>query len=319
MKKGLNILLAILLILLYSCDNLDVGKTNKKSEDYPSSSFGQDHVVNPIINNTSQDNKATNPNYVKKKELLSFITIGEGFTDDQKKIILETFDKYDSLEFGSSYENYKKFFGGDSLTNLTNYLQKRVKYLVPITESDRAKFFPTGLIGGVGYSTIWLDSKPSVKINDTTTVELNNSRHGVVFLGDEFFDREKNMSSVERIVALLREARHADCSFKVSVGTNTSLFKWPNLVSNKADWACTNPRAKCADGSFTCEKLAWGSYAVGNLVLEKIASDCTSCTKEEKDKAQTLAADIVEKSFILNKDETYVGTPDISSYDEKSL
>ena len=253
---------------------------------------------------------------IKGKNLA--VMVDNSFTIDQKSIIKTMLDRYDGLQFSSNYEVYRRFFGGDSIQYLNQFINKRIKYFVPIEEEVLRKSFGNATDAiGAGYSLAWLapvcnseEETPYIVCNGRI-IELNTSRHGVVVSGPAFFHQDT--TDIERISVLAHEARHADCPEKPLSYIACSLIAAPDLVDQE-DRKCGYVHAKCSDKdeARACDNLTWGSYAVSFVVLGKFYLDCDTCSEQEK-QVSNLLAKIYAKRFF---NDPFEGTPDLKSYDE---
>ena len=250
------------------------------------------------------------------------LMVDNGFTKQQKKSIKRMFDKYDNMKFGSDQALYRIFFGGDSIDALTKFINKRIKYFIPVPERELEKSFGSATKAiGAGYSLSWLapvcdamEGPPRVICNGRL-IELKGSRHGVVVSGPAFFYDQT--TDIEKISIIAHEARHADCPVKPGSYSACSLLLSPDLV-DKEERRCGNIHAKCSssDQARACENLSWGSYAVSYVVLKKIYQDCLNCSEKERQIALLLSNEYYKRFKVDDVKEIFEGTPDLSSYDE---
>ena len=263
---------------------------------------------------------------VKDSEVKSdnlIVNVSNSFNSAQKSVVQVLFDKYDRMSFSSENELYRRFFGGDSINYLHDFINKRIKYFVPIDEKELEKSFGDATKAiGAGYSLMWMYPvcNPSVGIPrvlcNGKVIKLKSSRHGVVVSGPAFFN--SSTTDVERRSILAHEARHADCPVEPDPYMACYLIEDPdNSTVTKENKRCGYIHAKCNDNDSAraCDDLSWGSYAVSYIVLEKIHQECLSCTEEERQVALLLSKEY-DKRFLINKDKIFEGTPDLSSYDE---
>ncbi len=105
--------------------------------------------------------------------LLSFITVDNNFTEEEKLTLVNMSKKYKSLKFGKKYSIYKKFFGGDSLEDLTKYLKKRIKYYIRFDEAELKKYYGDMWTRvGSTYEISWLGTIYGVRVSPITISQL---------------------------------------------------------------------------------------------------------------------------------------------------
>ena len=154
---------------------------------------------------------SSTPSKEQNHDLLSFIVLDNNFKSYELRMINDMFSKYDSLQFGSNYEPFRRFFGGDSVEYLTDYLKKRIKYFVRHSEEELQQQYSGDGWKGIGayYMHDWLQNifDPYSQIIQTKingkTVNIDRPRHGVITSGPAFFDT--SIDVLERIGILTRQ------------------------------------------------------------------------------------------------------------------
>ena len=230
---------------------------------------------------------------------------------------------------------FKKFFGSFAGANdrekLGTYMSTRIKYMVrqpgdnsgnssTIAENKSANefaWFPA-LINKFIDDGIEKSDKMNLstfKINDTV-VSITSPGFGYIGFTGMFF--AKTRTDLDRIATLMHEARHSDCN-QIPNPAQAKAF----LVSrDNTGWEkCTFGHAKCPvghdlEGSYACDNLPWGSYAVTLIIQNAIVNYCNACTDAEKTASIAREKDARSRILILDKILSgEAGLPDLTRKD----
>jgi hypothetical protein len=269
------------------------------------------------------------------------------FKAEQKQLMLADLDLVHRrhIDVSKSTELGRAFFaiyGGTTTDSVLQYLAERISFLYPPGIAPEGVFLERGqqenrtavpappVNMATNYSMpLWSaslrrpDAQAFLVFNDKQFPILS-SRIGAVQLGEGFFDREfhNHTTPVSRFTTLVHEARHSDCEG----GLDRADVDRIRAGKQPANRACGHAHSRCAAtiklpdgseiphpyaGSFSCESVPWGAYAVSWIFSAAVARDCEDCDEAERQEAAALAID--SKLRLGDMFERGMPAPDMSS------
>jgi len=191
-------------------------------------------------------------------------------------------------------------FGGTSSQSVLRYLDERVNYIYGAeTLLERLPAVGSGPVlfaTNIGVS-LWLQQEAirpqKLEISwNGQPLSVDSSRVGIVKLGKGY----RGANVVPRVLTLIHEARHSDCTGGLSQADLT-LVKAGKLPENRG---CGNlhticPAGHAYEGLYACDSHPWGAYTVDALFAKSLSENCVTCTPKEKALAKAAMIDSISR------------------------
>lgn len=195
-----------------------------------------------------------------------------------------------------SNEVLAKGLGGKHTANIRSYLNQRIKYIggdALLDEADRSKPSPTTSAGvtvavNIGIQ-LWIESFASFRSPGTVRLQghdfkLNSGRVGIIALGDGF--NMQGRSDFNRLITLLHEARHSDCSSGLDEGDLKLVTERDFDGLQNKNPSCGHLHEVCPAGhqlagTPACDSHAWGAYSMSWMFAQNFADNCMGCSEKE--------------------------------------
>ena len=232
-------------------------------------------------------------------------------------------DSIDLLETlildGSRIAGFSQIFGGNQSSNVVNYLESRVNYIVSQFTSHGSRLLlptPPALTNLETFASnssvsLWYfdryfaqEGGASYLINDIPR-DITSSRIGVVKLGNIFTTSD----TITQAITLVHEARHSDCPGGALLSDIVNLVESSVSPQNKK---CGQLHTTCS--GFSCDGFPWGPYAIDFIYSLSIFETCSNCTETQRLQALSNANQVQGAAFDINGTMSGVyGRPDMSN------
>lgn len=249
------------------------------------------------------------------------VTVDSEVTAAERTALNSSINLTESMQInGSSVPGFTEVFKGSRSSNVVNYLNSRVNYVISFNTpyDSRYLYEVIGLLSLQDYygqnpsSYIWYTALANERINGInvdyeisgTPRDINSSHIGVIGLGNIFATPQS--SDVVNAITLVHEARHSDCPGGA----------WASDI-NRFSVGLQTINAKCGQlhfGFAGSDADPWGPYAIDFIYSKAIEQTCTSCTPEQKSQAQANALDVQSRAYdIQGTVNGAYGPPDLSN------
>lgn len=248
------------------------------------------------------------------------VTLDSELTSAERTSLKSSFNLLENLRInGSSIYGFSKIFGGTRSSNVVNYLERRVNYIlsentnidsrlmIPTIETARfLDYFALNPSVFVWYKDVYYSDRVLFVISNIPQ-EVNSSRFGVVQLGNIFTDSD----AITQAVTLVHEARHSDCPGGALLSDVVGFTESGRTPQNKK---CGQLHTDTICPGSSCDGFAWGPYAIDFIYSLTIFKTCSSCTETQKIQAQTNANQVQGAAFdIIGTLNGVYGEPDMSN------
>jgi hypothetical protein len=245
---------------------------------------------------------------------------------------------------------YDKAFSGTTGTEILQYMNDRVNYIVPQVDDLQSRLklgwiqLPSGGDQGapdptngdkravvmalnIGFA-LWMANEANPTPFDlhfeigNTTVPLTSPRVGIVELGEGYtMDKTPGgtpITTIVRTTTLVHEARHSDCTGGMEA-SDLDLIKEGEMPQNHE---CGHLHIDCPEGHPlaglpACDDLAWGAYSIEAIYAAAVAKTCQNCALEEQEQGMEVALDAISRVTVADDMLAgKLGDPDMSSTDQ---
>lgn len=230
----------------------------------------------------------------------------------------------DRILDGSNIRRFSDVFSGNNSSDVYNYLDERLNYILSattkledrVTRTSNSIFEATTLASNQG-TALWFEA--IIRSPENLEIEINNkkilinsSRIGIVQLGEAF----PTLGTIWQLNTLVHEARHSDCSGGI-YASDIERLKNDQLPLNHA---CGHIHDICPlghdlEGEYACDSHAWGAYAIESIYAAGIAFSCGNCSETEKSVSEQILIDSASRLLYDIEDllDGLLGKPDMTS------
>lgn len=222
---------------------------------------------------------------------------------------------------------YSQAFGGPSATHAMNYMEERVKFILPYRD-DYHKFVThlavwddRGHFAANFGMSIWMakmqDRRDALYFTawPGRKIRVDSPHVGIITLGSKFPTWKQELDKISPALltsVLIHEARHSDCTGRITQGVLDGREPWPKDCGHQHE-AC--PPGHPYEGVMACDHHAWGAFAVQWVWLNQVSLYCKfGCST--LDRSQALANAVDAKLRVLRSNELFagkLGSPNMSN------
>lgn len=209
---------------------------------------------------------------------------------------------------GSRISGFSQIFGGNRTSNVVNYLEARVNYIVSQNTSHSSRLiYPSGsafnnleFFASNQSVTFWYFDQYYAQeggvrylINDRPR-NINSSRIGIVQLGDIF----TRADAITQAITLVHEARHSDCPEGALLSDILNVAESGGNIGLAQNKKCGQLHSSCS--GLSCDSFPWGPYAIDYIYSLAIFETCSNCSETQKLQALSNANQVQNAAFDIN-------------------
>jgi hypothetical protein len=222
------------------------------------------------------------------------VTIDSEVTKAELSKLNASLNLIESLQIdGSRISGFSQIFGGTRSSNVVNYFEARINYIISqnteyqtrlvlasLAPLSKLAYYAANPSVYIWYTSIFNEPEDVRFQTNNSFVDINSSRIGVMQLGDIFATED----TISDAITLVHEARHSDCP---EGALASEVLRFSDGLA-PIDHTCGQLHGSCPGGG-SCDVIPWGPYAIDYIYSLAIERTCTSCTEAEIQQARVNA------------------------------
>lgn len=234
------------------------------------------------------------------------VTLDSALTRAERISVNNSIDLLEKLKLdGSRISGFSQIFGGNRSSNVVNYLERRVNYIISQFTTHGSRLLlptPPAVINLETFASnssalLWYFDRYYAQEGGARYVisdrprDINSSLFGVVKLGDIFTTSD----AITQAITLVHEARHSDCPGGAVLSDIVNFVESNVIPQNKK---CGQLHTTCSGNS--CDGIPWGPYAIDFIYSLTIFETCSNCSEIQRLQALSNANQVQGAAFDIN-------------------